>query len=189
MPGGLPAHARDLRGKVRGVRLRAGTTGPASPKSGCGRGPADAVGFGLRMKSRPSKRCFPAKHKLCQCKFFLLFTPKSNSYVIHKGPSLSAEKGSGPMPQIQCTILFFFPSFRPACLLFAGPGKSPAQPPGSCTIRAAPAEVSVPPGMGTAPRSRSTGGLMRNICINKIWKEENLFPTVNYLIDCLLKLH
>lgn len=111
VPGGLPAHARDLRGKARGVRLRAGTTGPASPKSGCGRGPADAVGFGLRMKSRPSKRCFPAKHKLCQCKFFLLFTPKSNSYVIHKGPSLSAEKGSGPMPQIQCTILFFFPLF------------------------------------------------------------------------------
>lgn len=94
------------------------------------------------------------------------------------------------MPQIQRTILFNFFRLFPlhVCFLEAR-AKSPAQPPGSCTSRAAPPEVSVPQGMGNTPRSQSMGGLMRNACINKIWKEENLSPTVNYLIDCLLKLH
>lgn len=42
---------------------------------------------------------------------------------------------------------------------------------------------------GRAACSRSLGGPMLNICINTTWKEENLFPTVNYLIGCLFKLH
>lgn len=90
------------------------------------------------------------------------------------------------MPQIQCTILFFFPLFplhvcflqaQVKALISPQQLQYPSRPSGGqCSAR-------------NGDDSRSMGGLMRNICINKIWKEENLFPTVNYLIDCLLKLH
>lgn len=129
MPRGLPAHARDLRGKARGVRLHAGTTGPASPKSGCGRGPADAGGFGLRMKSRPSKRCFPAKHKLCQCKFFLLFPQKAILTLSIRDRACLQSKGAVSCLRYNARFYFFF-LFSPCMFaFFAGPGKSPAQPP------------------------------------------------------------
>lgn len=117
---GLPAHARDLRGKARGVRLHAGTTGPASPKSGCGRGPADAGGFGLRMKSRPSKRCFPAKHKLCQCKFFLLFPQKAILTLSIRDRACLQSKGAVSCLRYNARFYFFF-LFSPCMFAFCRP--------------------------------------------------------------------
>lgn len=69
----------------------------------------------------PKQTLLSCKAQALTVQIFPPFSPKSNSYVIHKGPSLSAEQGSGLMPQIQCTILFFFPLFPLHVCFFCRP--------------------------------------------------------------------
>ena len=139
---------------------------------------------GLERSHAQSQLGFPTKQGLCWCKSppFL----SEMQFLCYSYKPACREREVTRASDTMYGFIFFFPCtfafYRPQ---IKGSGES-----GAAAIKAPSHWRSVfLKKWGIAACSRNMGGLMQNICINKIWKEENLFPTVNYLIGCLFKLH